>query len=254
MNITFISLNTWNGGVLFDDLVNFLRQQDADIVALQEVYNGIHPTLPTRYRTLQQLEKQLDYPYSDFVADYLETDCDTENCERGNAILSKFPILERRAIFFDKPYNTTFKNTVENAPNCPRNIQHVTLDTPGGLVNAYNIHGVWDLDGDNFSPARQKMCEAIIEATKDERNVILAGDTNARPTNKAIKDLQPYLHSVSGDTLKSTFNMRRKDHPGYAVSAVDMMFTSFNVKVASKACPDVDISDHLPLVATLKIS
>ena len=34
MKIKFISLNVWIGGVLFDNIVDFLKKEDADIVVL----------------------------------------------------------------------------------------------------------------------------------------------------------------------------------------------------------------------------
>jgi len=66
----------------------------------------------------------------------------------------------------------------------------------------------------------------------------------------AISD---HLTNIFGNELKTSFNMRRKDNPGYATACVDMLFVSSDIKVMDKVCPDVDISDHLPLVATLRI-
>ncbi len=48
--------------------------------------------------------------------------------------------------------------------------------------------------------------------------------------------------------------MRRKKDPGYATSAVDVVYVSPEIKIISRDCPNVDISDHLPLVATLDIA
>jgi endonuclease/exonuclease/phosphatase family metal-dependent hydrolase len=58
---------------------------------------------------------------------------------------------------------------------------------------------------------------------------------------------------VFGEELKTTFNMKHKDNPGYATAAVDMMFISPDIKVSEKACPEVDVSDHLPLVVQLLV-
>ena len=56
------------------------------------------------------------------------------------------------------------------------------------------------------------------------------------------------------DELKTTFNMKRKTDPGYAAAVVDMIFISKNIEVISHDCPQVDISDHLPLVCKFNIS
>lgn len=253
MAIKFVSLNMWDGGVLMEELLHFLKQEDADIIALQEVYNGTAPHLPARHRSLQTLLAHLPHTHHRFVADYLEKDSRGARYQRGNAILSKFPITKDGAVFYDKPYSEDYIDSTENNHNLPRHIQHALIHTPDALLDVFNIHGVWDLDGDNFGVGRQKMSQAMLDSIKDKQNVILAGDTNARPSNQAIKNLHPHLKDVFAGDLKTTFNMRRKDHPGYASSVVDMIFTSHHAKVISKRCPQTDISDHLPLVATLAL-
>ena len=47
--------------------------------------------------------------------------------------------------------------------------------------------------------------------------------------------------------------MKHNDKGGYATAAVDMIFVSPNIKIIEHDCPDVDISDHLPLVTTMSI-
>lgn len=120
-------------------------------------------------------------------------------------------------------------------------------------INFFNFQGVWDMDGDNYSPKRKKMSEVILEEIKDKPNVIVLGDTNAKPTNPAIKNIERELKSVFGSSAQTTFNMRRKDNPGYAAAAVDMIFVSPNIKILETSIPNIDISDHLPLVTTIKI-
>jgi endonuclease/exonuclease/phosphatase family metal-dependent hydrolase len=254
MILKVVTLNLWLGGELFDNILDFLEQQDADIVLLQEVYNGEDPTLDRKYRSMNVLKARLHYSYEDFVADYRDFDETDGKSQRGNAILSKFPITARRALFFDRPYSETYRDMPGNYHTCPRDLQHVTLETPVGEVNVFNIQGVWDLDGDNYSDKRRRMGAMVTDAVKDLPNVILAGDTNAKPTNQAILEIEKHLKSAFGkEELSTTFNMRRKDNPGYATAAVDMILVSPSIEVLEHACLDVDISDHLPLTATLKI-
>jgi endonuclease/exonuclease/phosphatase (EEP) superfamily protein YafD len=137
----------------------------------------------------------------------------------------------------------------EQFKDCPRELEHVVIETPNGDVNVFNLQGVWDLDGDNYSEQRKKMAEVIVTAVEGKEHVILGGDTNARPTNKAIQQIEAKLINVFKGQLKTTFNMRHKDNPGYATSVVDMLFVSPNdMEVLSRECPNVNISDHLPLV------
>jgi endonuclease/exonuclease/phosphatase family metal-dependent hydrolase len=248
-----VSLNLWHGGVLFDDIIRFLSEQNADIVLLQEAYNGTDPTLDRQYRSIQELQKVLAYQYDDFAADYRDFDRTEGKAQRGNAVLSRFPILDRSTIFFNNPYSETYRDVPGNYHNCPRDLQYVALDTPQGTLHVFNIQGSWDLDGDNDSPQRKEMCDAIIQSMANKSHVVLGGDTNAKPANKAIQRIEEHLTSVYGTELKTTFNMRRKDNPGYASAAVDMFFVSNDIRVLSHDCPDVDISDHLPLVMSIDL-
>jgi len=253
MTIKFVTLNLWLGGKLFDDILQFLKQQDADIVVLQEAYNGEDSALERRFRSMQVLQQELDYPYQDFVADYRDFDHTDGKAQRGNAILSKFPIIARDALFFAEPYNETYRDVPGNFEHCPRDLQHVTLQTPAGGVNVYNIQGVWDMNGDNYSPQRRRMAELIVDTVKGRPNVILAGDTNAKQTNQAIADIEKSLKSVFGRDLPTTFNMRHKDNPGYATAAVDGIFVSPGIKVLKRTCHDDNLSDHLALSAELQV-
>jgi len=249
MKLKIISLNLWLGGLLFEEALQFLQEQDADIVLLQEVFNGTDPTLEPRFRSMQVLKERLGYPEQDFAAAYRDFDLTDGLMQRGDAILSKFPIKERNRSFVAGSYSETYRDVPEQYKDCPRELQHVVIETPDGEVNVFNLQGVWDLDGDNFSEQRKKMAEVIVAAVKGKKHVILGGDTNARPTNKAIQQIEVELTNVFKDQLKTTFNMRRKDNPGYATSVVDMLFVSPNdIEVIACTCPEVDISDHLPLV------
>lgn len=236
MTIKVVSLNIWLGGYLQDSAINFLKEQNADIIVLQEVFNGEESALDRRYRTLQIIKERLGFPYEDFVPNHDQPD---NNAPIGNAIISRFPIVS--PLSGDYLDHSRFYN-----------LQHVTIDAPTDMIDVFNLHGAWDLDGDNFSPVRQEMSHQILEAIKNKKNVILAGDTNAKPTNKAIMAINERLKSVFGNELTTTFNMRHKDDEGYASAAVDMMFVSPHILVIEHICPNVDISDHLPLVASLQ--
>lgn len=252
MQCKFISLNLWQGGNLFDDILNFLRKENADILVLQEVYKGKDPALERKYRSYDVLKDQLKYSYASFAPAFLDNRTEGK-IEQGNAILSKFPIVGTKVTFFNEPYRDDYTEVPQNFPICPRNLQHAVLNTPAGEVNVFNLQGVWDLDGDNYSEHRKRMSEVIIAETRDKSNVLLAGDTNAKPTNQAMRNVEQHLKSVFGTELTTSFNMRRKDNPGYATAVVDLMYVSPTITVLSHDCPDVDISDHLPLIATVEI-
>lgn len=251
MVVKCISLNLWWGGYLMPAVLDFLRSEDADIVALQEVYDGKSPDLDERYRTLDALG-QLQYPYYDFAQAFIQDD-PVGKIPSGNAILSKLPLISRDVRFLVEPTLPAYKDIPEMWPIEPRVLQYAALDAGNSIINLYNFHGVWDLNGDNPSEARQDMVRTISQEVKGKKNVILTGDTNAKSTNPALQPLETSLKSVFGHDLKTTFNMRRKDNPGYATAAVDLMYVSPEINILTKDCPDVDVSDHLPLVVSFEL-
>lgn len=251
MNVKFLSLNLWHG-TLIDNAVEFLAAQAADIVILQEVQAGTANTFPPALRSLEIVKQQLRYPAFDFAPCMLFVHPEGK-VECGTAIFAKFPIISHDLTFFNETFDGHYIDIPENYLKYPRTLQHVVLDTPAGEVNVFNFHGVWDMDGDNYSERRKHMSQVIIEAIQGKPNVLLGGDTNAKHTNQAMRDIEQHLKSVFGDELTTTFNMQRKDNPGYATAAVDLLFVSPEIETVSKTCPNVDVSDHLPVLAELRI-
>jgi endonuclease/exonuclease/phosphatase family metal-dependent hydrolase len=252
MVLKVICLNLWQGGNLMDGILDFLATENADILLLQEVYDSTDATLPNNYRSIEVLTAALKYEHCEFAPAMLDKVPEGKVLS-GNAIFSRFPLQPHEAVFFNEPFRERDAHDPKEFPITPRNLQHVTASLPDHELNLFNFQGVWDLDGDNYSPQRKQMSDVIIKAIQGKPNVILAGDTNAKPTNPAIAAIEEYLHSVFGNELTTTFNMLRKDNPGYATAVVDMMFVSPTITVQDYACVNVDISDHLPLVVTLQI-
>lgn len=253
MQLKILSLNVEHGGVLMQPLVNFIRETDADILLLQEVHSSSDRSLEPRLRTMQYFAEKLDYTFASFAPQYRDFDNTSSGTSySGNAILSRMPILETKAHYYHLPYTETYRDSFETAASCPDMLQQCLVQTSIGGVNVFNLHGPWDLNGEHYGDARQKMSDAIITVTTDLPRVILGGDTNAKPTNEAFTRIA-HLWSVFGDELPTTFNMKRKELPGYATAAVDMLWLSPDIHVISKDCPSVNISDHLPLIATIRM-
>lgn len=250
MQIKVITLNTWRGEIL-ENLISFIKQEDPDILLLQEVYDGKPKNLPSAYRFFQYFQDTFPEYYGVFAAAF----CDMTrhgNIEEGTAIFSKFKINLSERTFFDIPYSSINNHAKDRFDDIPQTLLHAQLDAKGIEVNAFSVHGIWGFDGLD-SHRRFKMADTIINTISGKENVILGGDFNLNPNTEAVREIEKHLKSVFGVTLISTFNMKHKDDPGYATAAVDMMFVSPNIRVLEKSCPDVDVSDHFPLLATLEI-
>lgn len=252
MVFKFVNLNIWIGGRLLDSALDFLSKENADILTLQEVFNGSGNELPKNERTIEILKNRLNYKYSFFSKCFMD-EATQGKVDRGNAILSRFPIVKTNDIFYDRPYGVYSENRPQDFPIFPRTVQKAEIQIDNKIVNVFNTQGIWGLDGDD-NERRLKMSRTILDQVKGKKNVILAGDFNVKPNTKTINNIEKVLINVFKDELKTTFNMKRKTNPGYAAAAVDMIFISKNIEVINHDCPQVDISDHLPLVCKFNIS
>lgn len=250
MQLKYLQLNVWLGGKLWDTMVDFLKREDADIVALQEVYDGHDTTLEKRFRTLDILKQELGYPYHAFAPAIIDTR-DNLNLPWGNAILSKFPITKHEAIFFDVPFGER-KTGMETAEYAPRNMVRATIDAPDTLLNVYSIHGIWGHDG-NDNSRRLAMSGTIIKRIKGIPHAIISGDFNVQEKTKTIGNLEKHLRNVFKGERATSFNMRIKTDQKFANAVVDHLFVSSDLTVIDHYQPDVDASDHLPMVCTLKL-
>ncbi|MBP7832564.1 MAG: endonuclease/exonuclease/phosphatase family protein [Candidatus Levybacteria bacterium] len=252
MKLKVIQLNIWRG-TLLSSALDFLIKEDPDVILLQEVYSNSNnlPGMPLTHRLYQYLQEKL--PDYEFVYGPAFTDTTKlGNIESGNAIFSKFKIIDSTNTFFDVPYKTFDEQSQTDFSYNPQTILGAKLDVNGVECNAFSVHGIWGHDGRD-SDRRLKMGEIIIEQIKDKQNVILGGDFNINPDTQTISSIERYVKSVFENTLTSTFNMKHKTDGGYATATVDMMFCSKHIKVLSKECLDINISDHLPLVVEFEL-
>jgi endonuclease/exonuclease/phosphatase family metal-dependent hydrolase len=253
MPIKFLTINIWFGGILWDSLVPYIHKEKPDILALQEVYDGHDKSLENRFRTMKEFTKEFSsfLPFQAFGATVIDTG--NGNMPWGNAIFSKFPIKNSRTIFFDLPLTEyDFKLNLDSRLAAEGMLESEILIGEKNVF-VYSWHGVWDHHGNDTSK-REQMGQVIIENIKDKENIILAGDGNINHDTKVIKNIGNYLQNVFGDSLPSTFNMKYKEKKStYATSSVDKVFLSKNLKVIKKEMPDVDISDHYPLLVEFEI-
>ena len=92
------------------------------------------------------------------------------------------------------------------------------------------------------------MCKSIANEVRNEGNSILSGDFNVRQETRSISQIEDHMFNVFSGRLKTSFNMGRKSGGGFSTSVVDMIFASPSIEVLESYCPDVDVSDHMPLV------
>ncbi|NOY15209.1 MAG: endonuclease/exonuclease/phosphatase family protein [bacterium] len=248
MRIKFLTLNIYHG-FFIDKVVSFIKQTQADIVCLQEVYNSQAETAPLNFQALNILKKTLDYPHLSF-SPFFAVKSDGLVIPNGNLILSKFPIIASSFAIFDNKYQVfDFDGWFDRKDYrfVPKGIQQAHVKVGNKTINICNIHGPWGFDGAD-NPQRLKALSILQQKLKNRQSIILAGDFNLYPNTTFVKTLEQKLVNVFKNKLTTTFNIKRKPQSGnWANSVVDMIFVSRDIKIIEKLQPLVDVSDHLPL-------
>ena len=174
--------------------------------------------------------------------------CDGE-IEDGQVIMSRWPLSYAQMIWFDVPYGRYDNDAMTDFSELSAGMLKAEFAYGDKQITLLNVHGPWHLAGDDDTPRRQVMVRSILDNLGE--HTVLAGDFNAQPSVASMKKLALRLINLFDGDLTTSFNVKRKDlakFPGYATAVVDMAFTTPNWRLLAKQVPQVDVSDHLPLV------
>lgn len=210
-------------------IVDVLRDINADVIALQEVIGA-------GLQGAGQAEEIGAGLAMGWVMNSVRT---LRYHQFGNVILSRYPIVHH------SEYDLTWR-TCE-----PRNCQRADLEIDGQLVHVYNVHlGTAVLE-------RRYQAKRLASFVHDRRVTgpkVLLGDFNEWMRGLATKTLTSLFESV--DISKHL--KRRRTYPGlFPVVHLDHIYYDGPVKVLRVEMPrtrkSLMASDHLPLVANLRI-
>jgi endonuclease/exonuclease/phosphatase family metal-dependent hydrolase len=157
----------------------------------------------------------------------------------GHAILSRFPLSEARAW------------TLPQRDFHPRIVQRAVVAAGPTDVYVYNTHlcRTPELDSVDRScwardqAGRTAQAEAVLRHVRDDGAAVwvLAGDMNARPGSRPID----VLRHAGRDAWIESRSVRRR-------ARIDYVFVR-GVAVTSAKTPRSGVSDHLPVVAELRL-
>ena len=252
MTIKILSLNTWRGELLAE-MLEYVGREQPDILMLQEVTNSERTDLPDQFRLRETLQNKLGARFGCHFAPTMANNRREGKIQEGNAIFSRYPIVDSSVIFFSGKYREDYVDIPENYGSCPRNLQHVTLAVGNHQLHIINFHGIWSRDGQISTPAHVDMVTTIMNEIDLPGQYIVGGDTNSESSNPAMRPLEQNCTNAFGNRRITSFNMRRKTNPAYGHCVVDLLYASPAIEILSAVSHDVDVSDHLPMLLTISL-
>lgn len=222
-----------------DKLIAFLKEQDAEIVFLQEaVFDG-------RKKWNNQIQEiNEDLNYKDFAFGKLTqlTKWHQEPInwimDLGLGVLSRFPIKHSEVILLP-----IYK---EYGDKKQLGFQHLIIETPKGDVNLINVHFA-----NNNESARLHLQKTLRWCEERGIKPIIAGDFNIKIIEHLLKEAaEDYEISYNIKPYKS-FYPTKFSHDKKPITLDYILTHKKKFKIAKVECFNTNISDHKPIIATI---
>lgn len=260
MYMRLISLNTW-GGKVYEPLIKFIQKNsaDTDIFCFQEIYDNNSGVKQYKDIIRANLLDELKTILNNFQVFYsIELAGFDDNPESvdfdltvGKAIFVKGDIKINNygdiLLYGDR----SEKNLKKDFSNLPVVLQYVQLTLNNKQFIICNIHGISFPSSKLDTKLRLNHSKRIVDFLKDKDGIkILTGDFNLLPQTNSIKLLEGNLRNLIkefniGRTRSNLSPYYKK--PDFQKFA-DYTFVSKDVKVKKFEAPNVEISDHLPMI------
>ncbi len=173
-----------------------------------------------------------------------------EKVSLGNAsFVRKGKPIESSFIFLCGSRNSMVPGDVTTIPTGFQYLRMESNGTPLTICNTYgNPRPGTKLD----TPERIKQSEKLLKFIAGEKGqVVICGDLNLLPGTESIKMLSGKLHNLIDaygiQTTRSKINATK--YPEKEIQHfADYAFVSPNIKVRHFSVPQIEVSDHLPMI------
>jgi len=222
-------------------VADVIREASPDICGLNEISHFDRNEVPSDTQT-EYLKANTGLEHGFFgYATHLTYANEHNNKDYGNAVISKYPVLESEIIKIPDP---VIKD--ENAYYETRSITKVKLDIAGGITVLQTHMGL------AIAESKNATLEILKILDKTEGPVILMGDFNIRPSNPLIDMLRERLFDTAliKDEYFHTFPSYKLD---YRPAKLDYIFVSKHFKTLSVDVIKTSVSDHMPVVVELEL-
>ncbi len=254
---------SFNIGIKIDnakEVALFLKEQNADIICLQEVMRPLEKEVYPLYRSGEIIREFLknDYPYyffaPEWVADMFYEPEGNPNrilggiTEQGKLMLSKYPITHGYNYFYHKNYEfDRDRKDFYLGNDHGRALQVCEININGRIIQIGNVHGCYSFDKLDTDKSLFQS-NFIVEKLKLKKlPTILLGDFNLLPNTKSISIIENEYENLDNNFKISTTRVDKKMVIDYVF--IDQNFSANELKIDS-----IDISDHYPLIIEINLN
>jgi endonuclease/exonuclease/phosphatase family metal-dependent hydrolase len=239
-----LQLNIWMGKLL-DQVLELVEQERPDILCLQEVYSSGQTSVlaPDKmFSSLEFIQLAAGHDYN-FMAPTFSINLQDTKLNFGNAIVSKYPLLDQTSLFVNGEF-TDQPDVTAKVLNT-RNLQLARLNLDGKDFIIANHHGYWQPDPIGNQTTIDCMAAAANQLKTNHLPMILAGDLNVTAASPAMRVFDGLLEDLTAThQVEDTLSQLGK----VSGVACDHILVSHEVKVNEFRVLDELVSDHKALI------
>ncbi len=240
-------------------MMDLLRQQDADILCLQEFHTSERANF---YDNISYIQKNLNYPYFQFSYDE-----DGDKLFYSSIIFSRFPIINKSVAFYPKPtipeallsadikfgddtvtIFTTHLQSVQFARSDYKKINEIKNYEDSIMTNSKTIFSKLKR-GMSYRAIQANMMRQKLDSAKHP--LIVCGDFNDVPNSYTYNKVRGDLNDVF---LEKGFGIGRTFLSLSPTLRIDYILTDKRFEIKQINRPVKNYSDHYMLVADLKLN
>lgn len=241
-----IQINIFFGANL-DSLNRFLLKERPDAITMQEVTQDAFEIISKKTGLFGYLDKTTRFRALNNFAFF------------GNAVLTKGKIIKKNVVRLNKYMKIESLEEIgkKDLEKIPRGLLDLLIEVDDFRFHLISTHLAVRKDM-NDSPEKIRQADVFSNYIKSLGNnpFIIGGDLNAVPQSHVVKIIDKVAQNSFYD-----FGIERTTHPTLHKTknllvhglVVDYVYTSKHFKVQSLKAPVVNVSDHLPLVAEVKV-
>ncbi len=212
----------------FDIMADAIKQCNADIVGLNEMYGkGPRPDFEEQVAILAKKTGLNNHFFAQAIL------VGGKN-PYGNGLLSKYPITKSETIPIPNPAFQSYKGYYESRCVLKAKLENgITL-----LVTHFGLN----------PDEQENAVNTVLENIESEK-CILMGDFNVLPDSKLLMPIRERMKDTA-DLFDIPLNSFPSDHPDIKI---DYVFVSHDIDVIDADIPSIIASDHRPHTATIEI-
>ena len=211
----------------YDSIIEIINKYNPDIIGLNEVFGGIL----TSNNQAKKISKKINY-YS-----YFGKSTRILFKKYGNAIISKYPIINSNIINIPTPKNKIGNNLYED-----RTILSTNINIEDKNINILVTHLGLNID------EQENGIKEISKYLSNNKTIIM-GDFNMEPSNELLSELKDKFNS-SDNCLKDNRCSFPSTNP---TNKLDYIFVSKDIKIIDSDIKLDIASDHLPYIVDIEI-